>query len=138
MPPEMPQRPWQKIAVDLKEFKKAQYLVRVDYYSRYIELSKLESTTSEAVIDHMKSIMARHGIPEIIISDNGPQFSSQDFSFFSVEYGFSHVTSSPGHVSANDEAELAVCTCNQRIASFSERPIHCSPDIQKYPSCKWL
>ena len=50
----MPQRPWQKIVVDLMEFKKSQYLVMVDYYSRYIELAKLEHTTSEAVINHMK------------------------------------------------------------------------------------
>ena len=42
----MPERRWQKVAADLMEFKKAQYLVVVDYYSRYIELSKLESTTS--------------------------------------------------------------------------------------------
>ena len=46
IPTQMPGRPWQKVAADLMEFKKAQYLVVVDYYSRYIELSKLESTTS--------------------------------------------------------------------------------------------
>ena len=46
IPTLMPECPWQKVAADLMEFKKAQYLVVVDYYSRYIELSKLESTTS--------------------------------------------------------------------------------------------
>ena len=46
IPTLMPERRWQKVAADLMEFKKAQYLVVVDYYSRYIELSKLESTTS--------------------------------------------------------------------------------------------
>ena len=54
------------------EFKKSQYLVMVAYYSRYIELAQLEHTTSEAVINHVKSILARHGIPETIISNNGP------------------------------------------------------------------
>ena len=53
--------------VDLMEFKKSQHLVMVDYYSRYIELPKLEQTTSEAVINHMKSLVAKHGIPETII-----------------------------------------------------------------------
>ena len=108
IPSEMPQRPWQKIAMDLLELKKSQYLVMVDYYSRYIELAKLEHTTSEAVINHMKSILARHGIPETIISDNGPQFASKEFALFAVNYGFSHVTSSPGHASAKGEGERAV------------------------------
>ena len=115
IPSEMPQRPWHKIAVDLMEFKKTQYLVMVDYYSRYIELAKLEHTTSEAVINHMKSFLARHGIPETIISDNGPQIASKEFALFAVDYGFSHVTSSPGHASANGEAERAVRTIKELL-----------------------
>ena len=53
------------------ELKKSQYLVMVAYYSRYmyIEFFKLEHTTSEVVINHMKSILARHGIPETTNSD---------------------------------------------------------------------
>ena len=138
MPSEMPQRPWQKIAVDLMEFKKSQYLVMIDYYSRYIELSKLESTTSEAVINHMKSILARHGIPETIISDNGPQFASKEFSFFAIEYGFSHVTSSPGYASANGEAERAVRTIKELLHSAKDPYIALLNYSPEFPSCKWL
>ena len=82
IPTLMPERPWQKVAADLLEFKKAQYLVVLDYYSPYIELSKLESTTSAAVINHMKSILARHGVPETLVSDNDSQFASKEFSAF--------------------------------------------------------
>ncbi|KXJ18236.1 Uncharacterized protein K02A2.6 [Exaiptasia diaphana] len=95
-PTVMPQRPWQKLAADLMEIKKSQYLVVIDYYSRYIELAKLEnSTTSKEVINHLKSIMARHGIPETMLTDNGPQFSSKEFSLFANEYGFSHLNKLP-------------------------------------------
>ena len=114
-PSVMPERPWQKIAADLMEFKKVQYLVVVDYYSRYIELSKLESTTSQSVINHMKSIMARHGIPETLMSDNGPQFASKEFSAFADDYGFNHITSSPGHASGNGEVERAVRTVKELL-----------------------
>jgi hypothetical protein len=81
----MPVRPWQRIAVDLMEFKKVQYLVVVDYFSRYIELSNLESTLSASIINHLKSIMARHGVPETLVSDNGPQFASKEFVVFAKD-----------------------------------------------------
>ena len=48
----------------------------VDYYSHFIEMAKLSSMTSEEVINQLKSIFARHGIPQIVISDNGPQYTS--------------------------------------------------------------
>ena len=49
------------------------YLLIVDYHTKYPEISLLSDTTSVIVIKHTKSIFARHGIPEVVISDNGPQ-----------------------------------------------------------------
>ena len=92
------------------DFKQSHYLVVVDFHSRYIELALLEKTTSSAVISHMQSIFARHGIPETVVSDNGPQYTSAEFAEFSSRYGFRHVTSSPNHPSGNGEAERAVRT----------------------------
>ena len=51
----------------------------IGYYSRYIEIAKLSTTTSSNVISHMKSIFARHGIPDILISNNGSQYAAQEF-----------------------------------------------------------
>lgn len=87
-----------------------QYLVIVDYFSRYFEVAKLTSTTSEAVIDHIKSIFARHVKHEVVLSDNGPQFASEIFRQFTRDWGFSHVTSSPHFPQSNGEAERAVRT----------------------------
>ena len=75
-----------------------------------MELSKLYATTSQDVINHMKSIFARHGIPNEVVSDNGPQFSSNVFHSFAGEYGFVHTTSSPRYPQGNGEAERAVRT----------------------------
>ncbi|XP_037529195.1 uncharacterized protein K02A2.6-like [Rhipicephalus sanguineus] len=62
----------------------------------------------DAVINHLKSIFARHGIRVTVVSDNGPQFSSSAFAEFAKAYGFSHTTSSPVHPQASGEAERAV------------------------------
>ena len=106
----MPTLPWQKVATDLFEWKGAVYLLIIDYFSRWIEIARMEQTTSNKVVQHMKSIFARYGIPEVVVSDNGPQYSSALFSQFANTYGFKHITSSPHYPQANGEAERAVRT----------------------------
>ena len=95
-PTEFPARPWSTVGADLFQTENNKhYLVIVDYFSRFFEVAKLTYTTSEAVVEHFKSIFARHGIPDVVRSDNGPQFKSEYFRKFVREWGFSHVTSSP-------------------------------------------
>ena len=94
----------------LFQWKKHTYLLIVDYYSRFIEISQLNRTTAEDVILHTKSIYARHGIPEVVVSDNGPQYSAEAYARFPREYQFEHITSSPHYPQSNGEAELAVQT----------------------------
>ena len=77
----------------------------VDYYSRYVEIAGLFSTTSSDVINDLKSIFAHHGIPESVTSDNGPQYSSDPFQVFATKYGFVHRTCSPRFLQGNEEAE---------------------------------
>ena len=52
------------------------YLLVVDYFSRFLEIAKLTSTTAAAVSSSLKSIFARHGIPEVVHGDNGQQYVS--------------------------------------------------------------
>ena len=111
--------PWQKVATDLIEFDKQNYVLVIDYYSRYIEVVGLQRTTSTAV-NHMKSIFARHGLSDIVISDNGRQYASAKFESFSREYKFTHVTSSPMHSSGNGEAERAVRTIQSLLKSAKD------------------
>ena len=82
MPSVLPELPFQKVGTDLFEWKKRVYLLLVDYYSRYIEIALLNSQTAAEVIAHMKSIFVRHGILELVVSDNGPQYSCEAFSEF--------------------------------------------------------
>ena len=106
----LPERPWERLGSDLFEINGRTYLLVVDYYSRWIEIRTLERTTSEDITLKLRSIFATHGIPDILISDNGPQYSSEHFRQFCNSYGFTHSTSSPRYPQANGEAERAVRT----------------------------
>ena len=82
----------------------------IDYYSRWIEITKFTGLSANSVINHTKLIFARYAIPETIISDNGLQFSSEAYAQFALEYGFKHTTSSPNDPQGNGEAERGVQT----------------------------
>ncbi|CAB4025773.1 Transposon Ty3-G Gag-Pol poly, partial [Paramuricea clavata] len=111
MPTPLPQRPWQLIATDLFILEKVTYLLVVDYYSRYVEVVALpKSTSSSKITQALKTIFARHGIPDEVRSDNGPQYHSDEFAQFAKEWGFKHSTSSPRYPQANGEVERAVKT----------------------------
>ena len=78
MPTLFPERPWQMIGTDLFELDKLNYLIVVDYFSRYIEVAAMQKTTkSHEVIRALKAIFARHGIPEEVRSHNGRVFSDR-------------------------------------------------------------
>ena len=115
IPTGMSNRPWQKVATNLFEWQKSQYLVVMDYYSQFIESAKLSSTGSPDVIKHLKSVFAHHGIPKVVMSDNGPQYSSELFTKFSKKYEFKHVTSSPKYPQSNGAAERAVRTIKEML-----------------------
>lgn len=110
-----PSRPWERIATDLFDLNRKVYLIVVDYYSRWFEIKELRNETSQVVIQTLKELFAIHGIPDLIISDNGPQYSADSFRKFAATYGFVHTTSSPRYPQANGEVERAVRTANSLL-----------------------
>ena len=103
----IPDTPWSKVGQDLFTYRNETFLVTVDYYSDYFELDLLQDATTESVIKATKSHFARHGIADMI-TDNGPQYSSDQFAAFTREWEFQHTTSSPLHSQSNGKAESAV------------------------------
>ena len=107
MPTPLPKHPWEKVATDLFQLNS---LLVVDYFLRYPEVIKLSSTTSKAVISSLKTIFSRHGVPQVLMSDNGPQFDSSEIKEFAATYAFKHITSSPHYPQSNGLAERTVKT----------------------------
>ena len=77
-----PEVPWHTVATDLFETKNSKYLLIVDYYSRFPILCKLDSTTSRVLVQEMKAVFAELGVPNVIVSDGGPQYTSAEFRDF--------------------------------------------------------
>lgn len=96
------------MGTDLFHLNDKDYLVVIDYYSNYPEIAQLSSTSADCVITHIKSFFARHGIPQSVVSDNGPQYNCREFRQFAEQYGFQHNTSSPLYPQANGKADKGV------------------------------
>lgn len=68
----------------------------------------------------LKSIFARHGIPQLVLSDSGTQFASSEFQCFSRDYRFQRVKSSTRYPQSNGEVERTAKTVKSLIKKFSD------------------
>ena len=105
-----PDHPWSVVASDLFDFDRGQYMVKADMYSKMFFVQKMPSSgaTTAAVVSKMKEIFAKHGIPDVLRSDNGPQYASAAFQEFTRNWEFKHITSSAHHPASNGFAESMV------------------------------
>ena len=111
LPHEIPDQPWEVVGTDLFHFGNCEYLIIVDYYSKFPIIRKMPGVCSSgAVIVATKQIFSEYGIPSKVVSDNGPQFSSFLYKKFANEWCFAHVTSSPRYPQSNGFVERNIRT----------------------------
>ena len=55
------------------------FFLVIDAYSKWLEILLMPTTTLNKTIETLKSLFARYGLLEQIVSDNGPQFTSDEF-----------------------------------------------------------
>ena len=108
-PWDWPRRPWVRIHIDYAGPFLGQMFLIVGH-SKWLDICRVSSATSTATISALRSIFSSHGLPDIIVSDNGSVFTSQDFQEFTKKNGIRHVTSAPYHPATNGLAERAVQT----------------------------
>lgn len=85
------------------------YCTTINCYPMLVNF-ELSSMAETLVLSYQRNVFSRHGIPEVVRSNNGPQYSSREFATFAEEYSFKHVTSSPLYLQSNGQAEWTVQT----------------------------
>ena len=120
-------RPRAKVFADICFHSSRILLVVSDYVSSYnfIEVDSLSSETSKSVIRSLMAIFSRFGVPDTLVTDNGPCIASSELAKFADQWNFQHVTSSPRYPQSNGKAENAVRTVERlftkcRAAGISE------------------
>ena len=91
-------------------------LVIVDAFSKLIEVTIMKQTTSTATIRKLREVFAQHGLPDMLVSDNGTNFTSEEFADFMRANGVIYVKTAPYHPSSNRLAERAVQTVKKKAS----------------------
>ena len=111
-----PQRPWVRLHADYAgPFLGKMFLILVDAHSKWMEVKSVSAATSTQTIEHLRNIFATHGLPEMLVIDNGSVFTSSEFQDFTKRNGIRHVTSAPYHPASNGLAERVVQTFKEHI-----------------------
>ena len=93
------------------------FLIAVDAHSKWPEVKIMSSTPTTKSVEVLRTMFATHGLPAQVVTDNGPQFTSEEFNVFMKMNGIHHVTSAPYHPSTNGLAERFVRTMKEALKS---------------------
>ena len=105
---ELPPFPWHTLATDIFYWKRMDFLIVTDVFSKYFLVRKLAYSTSAAVCAELATIVTELGLPYIIRSDNGPCYNSKEFQQLLQCYNITRHTSSPHHPRSNGFVERMV------------------------------
>ena len=116
-----PTRVWQRAHIDFAEKDGNSFLGLVDSHSKWIEVAHMTSTSAKSTIDQLRVWFAAYGLPEEVVSDNGPQFIASEFVDFLKQNGVKQTLAAPYHPSSNGAAERTVQTLTQALQKEAER-----------------
>ncbi|XP_055701773.1 uncharacterized protein K02A2.6-like [Phlebotomus papatasi] len=109
-------RPWQRVHVDYAgPVNGSYYLLVIDALTKWPEIFRTKSTTSQDTIKILQEIFSRFGLPEVLVSDNGTQFTSTQFSEFCKSGGINHIRTCVYSPSSNGQAERFVDTLKRAL-----------------------
>ena len=82
----------------------------------------MQSTTAAKTIEELKNIFVGNGIPHQLVSDNGPQFVSDEFRNFMKVNSTKHIRTAVYHPLSNGEAERFVQTFKNALKRENTDP----------------
>lgn len=104
---EVPSCPWERVGTHIFFLDGKEYLITIDYCGNFWEVDRLLDNNASTVVLKLKSHFARYGIPDQVVSDNGPQFPSTEFATFAKTWEFDHPPSVPETVTLMGKRSLA-------------------------------
>lgn len=120
----IPEQVWERVHIDFAgPFEGSYWLVLCDALSKWCELKPMKNITAKSLCLVLDDIFSTFGLPQMIVSDNGPQLVSQEFKDYCKKQGILHVTSAPYHPRTNGLAERFVRTFKNRMSSTDGTPI---------------
>ena len=120
-PWEWQDKPWLRLRVDYAgPFMGKMLLVIIHAHSKWVEVYIMNAATSAVTIEKLGDAFSRFGLPEIIVSDNGTCFMSEEFQQFLKANGIRHARSAPYHPATNRLAERAVQTVKEGLRKAVE------------------
>ena len=87
IPMDIPSRPWQKLCVDLFQHNSLWYIIVADYHSKYPWIFQLAAISFKDMISALEFCFSKFGVPEEVISDNGPQFTARMYKNLQLSMG---------------------------------------------------
>nr|XP_028570936.1 uncharacterized protein K02A2.6-like [Podarcis muralis] len=99
-------------------------MVVVDAYSKWLEVALMPSTTTEAVIRVLRGLFATHGCPDVLVLDNGPQFTLGTFERSLLGLGIHHALMAAFHPASNGQTERMVCSAKEALVRLEQRDWH--------------
>ena len=108
-PWEWPEKSWSRIHIDhAGPFMGQLLLIVFDAYSKWIEVYPTSVTGATATIEKRRQALSNHGLPEMVVSDNGSGFASEEFADFMARNGILHVKTAARQPSSNGLVERSV------------------------------
>ena len=108
IPWKWPTRLFQLIHIHFCQEGKDSFLVVFDSHSKWIDVKHMTSTTTQHTLNELRLMFALYGFPEEVVSNNGPQFTSNEFASFMSKNGIKHTLVPPYHPQSNGVAERSV------------------------------
>ena len=94
----------------------------------------MSSTTAGQTINVLRELFARFGIPQQLVSDNGPQFVSEEFKQFMSANGIKHIRSSPYHPASNGATERMVQTVKLALKADHKKGVPLEKSLANFLS----